>query len=486
MNMKKNVIVISSDEMRADCTGFMGNMDIKTPNLDEFAKKGVVFEKQFTAFGKCLPSRVSMQTGRYSHTDGFRTVDGENLIPEKDPNMMGLLKKNGYETAVFGLNHAWEKMFASNEPFKAYVDYHSWTGEYKDWWKAGKRSEVDPEYKMPEDLNELYCDYKGKLKDHHNDDDMHTKIAIDYLKNKRDRTRPFYLHINLGAPHPAYKCGEPFFSMYDRKKIKTFPHELPENAPLHMRKMRELRTGNDISDGSLTEMQAVYYGMITKVDLQIGEILKEIERQGLFKDSIVMFWVDHGDFASQYGLPEKWDTCMADCLLNVPYILYSPELPAGKRVKSMTEHVDIAPTVLELLGITPDWGIHGESLLPIIEGKKKKEAVFADGGHEEEMFGRVHEYVKDKTKPKNGKQRTYNMFPETMSRTKMIRTDKWKMVIRLKGGNELYHLEKDPNELKNLWGKPEYDGVVKDLQQKLIEWCLKTDTDRPYQSKVYA
>jgi choline-sulfatase len=273
--------------------------------------------------------------------------------------------------------------------------------------------------------------------------------------------------------------------MYDRKKIKAFPHELPKNAPFHMKKMRELRTGNDISDESLREIQAVYYGMITKVDSQIGEILKEIERQDLFKDSIIMFWVDHGDFAGQYGLPEKWDTCMSDCLLHVPYVLYSPELPQGKRVKSLTEHVDIAPTVLELLGLKPDWGIHGESLIPIIEGKKKKEAVFADGGHEEEMFKRVHAYKKD-DKPLDGKQRTYNEFPETMSRTKMVRTDKWKMAIRLKGGNELYNMELDPFELNNLWGKAEYDGVVKELEQKLIEWCLRTDTDRPYQNKVYA
>jgi choline-sulfatase len=229
------------------------------------------------------------------------------------------------------------------------------------------------------------------------------------------------------------------------------------------------------------------------VDRHIGRVLETIDDEGLFENTIVLFTVDHGDFAGQYGLPEKWDTCMSDCLTHVPLILWAPQLPQSVRVDGLSEHVDILPTVLELLATKPDWGVHGHSLLPVIDGKKGKEAVFADGGHEEEMFGRFNFGRKTKDgKPRalDGKQRTYAEFPESMSRTKMVRTKRWKLVARLTGGNELYDMKNDPYEMKNLWPGHEKDAtlsrVVSVLQLKMIEWCLRTDTDRPFEPNVGA
>ncbi|NLF40756.1 hypothetical protein GX586_15035 [bacterium] len=162
-------------------------------------------------------------------------------------------------------------------------------------------------------------------------------------------------------------------------------------------------------------------------------------------------------------------------------------------VTSLTEHVDIAPTILDLLGIKPDWGIHGESLLPIATGRRRKEAVFADGGHEAGMRGRFSfkPEGRDGTPKKlNGKQLTYQQCPDSMARTKMVRTERWKLVIRETGGNELYDMQADPWELNNLWNdypsNPILRDAVLDLQQKMIEWCLRTDTDRPYQEQVGA
>jgi hypothetical protein len=129
-----------------------------------------------------------------------------------------------------------------------------------------------------------------------------------------------------------------------------------------------------------------------------------------------------------------------------------------------------------------DWGIHGHSLLPAIEGRPLRDAVFADGGHEEEMWSRFN---RDPVGGM-GKQRTYAECPETMARTKMVRTDRWKLAMRLVGGNELYDMGDDPYELKNLWGEAELSSVVQELEQRMIQWCLRTDTDRPYQEEVAA
>lgn len=491
-----NLIVITSDEMRGDIPGFMGNPDCRTPNLDRFAGRAVAFRNHYTVHGKCVPSRIAAMTGRYCHTDGYRTI---NLhMPPEHPNLGMTLKNRGYEFAYLGHNHVYEneKFWGDNTKGSGCVDYHSYTTGYfaemlERQWPAPPAPEGGPE-PFPEAPGELQTARTTKplsgFIDHNR-----AEQAVRYLTEIRDRDRPFYLHCNFGTPHPAYRAEEPFYSMYDRDAIEAWPHDLPDSAPLPLRKMREVRSKNEPREEWLREVQAVYYGMCTRVDGHIGRVLDCIEQEGLFDNTIVMFWVDHGDFAGQYGLPEKWDTYMGDCILHVPQIIWAPGLPRGHVVEGLTEHVDVCPTILDLMGIEPDWGIHGTSLLPFIEHGGGKEAVFADGGHEEEMWGRCLENGRWRDQPldkMNGKQATYKLCGESMARTKMVRTERWKYVQRTVGGNELYDMQADPRELNNLWGThaddPELARVVLDLQEKMIDWCLRTDTDRPHERSVGA
>ncbi len=482
-----NVIVITSDEMRGEAPGFLGNPDCRTPNLDRLAQRGVAFENQFAVHGKCLPSRVSMVTGRYSHTDGFRSVMEENLLSEDQPDLLGRLKQEGYESAVFGLNHVWETLFASNKKGGGYTDYHSFTeGVFDDLAKqVHEVPSPGPESRsVREDLVGKFFDYRGR-KDRLEGfcDENRTAQALRYLKEVRDPDRPFYLHLNLSQPHPPYAVEEPYFSMYDRESIQSWPHQLPDNAPEPLREMRRIRTGTEVDPQALREIQATYYGMVTKVDTLVGKVVDCLETQGLMDNSIVLFWVDHGDFAGQYGLVEKWDTAMNDCILHVPMILCAPSLPRGHRVSGLTEHVDVAPTILELLGIDPDWYIHGRSLLETISGGPGKEYIFADGGHEQPMlerFANSPQSHKHKPEQMGGKQLTYLKHPTTMARTKMVRSQRYKLVVRESGGNELYDLRQDPWELHNLYGQPGMEQVVLELQHQMLQWCLRTDPDQPH------
>ena len=489
----KNVVVLTSDEMRGDCPGFMGNPDCRTPNLDALAQRGVVFDRHFTVHGKCVPSRIAMMTGRYCHTDGFRTI--HQHLPPGDPNLMGFLRAQGYETAVFGHNHVWEDLFFGEEKDKprsdGAADYHSFVGPFHDLAFLEDEAPAPTAPVTAEVLNDREGaggrieGTMGGFKDLNR-----ARQAVKYLTEVRDRSKPFYLHVNMGSPHPAYRVEEPFYSMYDRATLTKWPHELPKNAPLPMQRMREVRTGLEVDPQLLVETQAVYYGMITRVDRDLGMVLECLETQGLLENSIVLFTTDHGDFAGQYGLVEKWDTCMDDCIMHVPFILWHPDLPHGARVASLSEHVDIPRTVLELLGMEPDWGVQGESMLPLLRGERCKAAVFGDGGHEEEMWGRFSMGQRPrrdgKQRPLSGKQITYRDYPETMARTKMVRTYTHKLVMRLTGGNELYDLEADPWELDNRWDDPALNAVKLELMQKLVEWSLRTDTDRPYQPNVAA
>ena len=489
-----NLILITADEMRADCTGFGGHPLRPTPCLDRIAAKSVVCSHHFTQHGKCVPSRASMLTGRYSHTDGSRAINHECTIPDGAPNLHLALKRLGYETAFFGHNHTHENLLnGKNGKGENIADYHSYSEEHfaelnNRIWPVPAQSLFPPP--APDPCIETSCitdPITGFC------DENKAAQAIHYLTNVRDRSRPFYLHLNLGNPHPPYRVEEPFFSMFDRGDIEPYPISLPKNAPLPLRAMRGRRGGDKMTDSSARELLAVYLGMIAKVDSLIGRVLDAVEKEGLFENSLVIFTSDHGDFAGQYGLPEKWDTCMQDCLLRIPMILCAPGLKPSC-FDGLSEHVDIPPTVLDLLGVTPEpeWGIHGTSLVEQMNGGQSKDFVFADGGHEDAMIRRfntpVTHTLADGTSvlATEGKQLTYSEEPESMSRTKMVRSRDWKLVVRLAGGNELYHLPSDPFEMNNLYGHPEHATISAHLMEALVLWSLRTDTDRPFLTQVGA
>ncbi|MEJ5170773.1 MAG: sulfatase-like hydrolase/transferase, partial [Fimbriimonadales bacterium] len=280
-----------------------------------------------------------------------------------------------------------------------------------------------------------------------------------------------------------------YFSMFPDGSFEPFPHQLPEGAPLAVRAQREVRTGASPPEEWLLEIQRVYFGMIAKADALVARISEALRRTGRLEDSLVIFFSDHGDYAGQYGLVEKWDTHFADCLTRVAFGMVGDGIPRGHRVYALTEHVDVAPTILEWLGLPPLPNAHGKSLMPTIAGRERREAVFADGGHEAPMRARFNTPVEvgpEGAKHLDGKQETYRRHPDSMARAKMVRTETHKLVFRETGDHELYDLRSDPFELRNVYGHPENASVERHLMGLLLEWCLRTDPDEPYQASVGA
>jgi choline-sulfatase len=486
--MPKNLILITVDEMRGDCMAANGdNPDILSPHMDALAARGVNLNRHFTTFPKCVPARISLTSGRYTHTDGYRNIFQH--LPASQPDLLGALLQEGYRCALFGKNHCWENVFEAThtpptlEPGQQghRLHCHSWTDPYNDIYT--------------EAINR--CPPASTALDDHTrirrkcDDEAFAEQAIHFLENDRDSAQPFYLHLNFNAPHPKYEVEEPWFSMYDRDQIQPFPYTLPLNAPDSLIRQREVRLGNDVKESVLREIQAVYYSMISKVDHLIGRVTKAISAQNLWKDSVVVFLSDHGDFAGQYGIWEKWDTTFSDCLTRVPAILVAEGLPAGKRFDQLSDHTDIAPTLCNLLGIPPLPGMQGQDLLPVIRGNAApRKAVFANGGHEKESRNRVYDPFPD-TEPENphlrsDKQETYLRYPDTMARAKMVRTLDHKLVFRETGDHELYDMTLDPHELDNRFNDPDLRDIRETLLMTLLDWGLQTDTEFPRQQLVSA
>jgi arylsulfatase A-like enzyme len=493
----RNLIILHADELRGDCVGFAGNREVSTPHLDAFAAQATVLDRHFTVHPKCVPSRVAMMTGRYAHSDGVRTVMEENLLPASQPDLMKTLSAHGYETAVFGLNHCWADFWNGNKPH-GMVDWHACVeGDFAAITATSIPVPSPGARPDPPPLADGF-DLRGRittpLRSH--SDDSRAACAVHFLEHLRDRTRPFFLQLNISAPHPPYGVEEPWYSQFDPQALTLFPSELPRRVTLPLRAMRRQRMGDrPVDEAGLREVLATYYGMIAKVDMLMGRVLDCIRAQGLLEDSIVVFTSDHGDFAGQYGLCEKFDTVLADGLLRVPCAIHVPGRAGGGRCDALTQHVDLPPTVLELLGIgaSEEWNIHGSSLLPVLDGTHRPEAVFADGGHEAPMRRRFNAglWSRDPVTGRDvmataGKQHTYSHEPDSMARCSMVRTETHKLVMRETGEHELYDLRADPWELDNRYGEAGLLTVQADLAEQLMRWHLRTVPDRPFQPKVGA
>ncbi|MCC5843989.1 MAG: sulfatase-like hydrolase/transferase [Verrucomicrobia bacterium] len=489
MSVRRNLIIVTVDEMRGDCLGVNGGWpDVSTPHMDALARRGVNLTRHFTTFPKCVPARISLTTGRYSHTDGYRNIFQH--LPAGQPDLLSTLIESGYKTALFGKNHCWENVLeATHTPPELApgqtghrLDEHSWTNGYKKIYdRVMSEKEAGPQ---PE--SEAYVRRNRKYQD-----EAFAEQAVHFLREDVDPDRPFYLHVNFNAPHPRYEVEEPWYSRVNRDTLKPFPHDLPLNAPLSMKYQRKIRLGGAVSGETLREVQAVYFGMIAKVDQLCGRIFNEIEAKGLWDNTVVVFLSDHGDFAGQYGLWEKWDTSFNDCLTRVPMVMVAPDLPVGIDFMGLSDHTDVAPTLCDLLGVPRFAGIQGKSLLPVLRGERSgRGAVFANGGHEKESRKRVIDPFKDEDPAlvhiRSDKQQTYLRYPDSMARAKMVRTQTHKLVYRETGDHELYDLTFDPHEMHNRFGDPALRDVREALLMKLLDWGIRTDTEYPRQTVVSA
>ena len=220
-----------------------------------------------------------------------------------------------------------------------------------------------------------------------------------------------------------------FFSMYDRKKV---PAPIPPNfddKPEYMRLMYEKYGLMNLKEEDFKEIVATYYGMITRVDKQLGEVLNKLKEIGEYETSAIFLFSDHGDYTGDYGLTEKWPNGFHDCLIRVPLVVKMPGiLPKTKILDQMVQTINLFPTMLDIAQIQTLYTHFGKNLIPLMKGdtNKIREAVFAEGGYninEPQCFENV---IKSPDIPYIGiyydKTNIPQQKPLTVARSAMIRT----------------------------------------------------------------
>jgi arylsulfatase A-like enzyme len=465
MDSRPNLLLFMPDQLRADAVGAFGNPLARTPHLDALAARGVRFGEAYAQHSVCSPSRVSLMTGWYPHVAGHRTLT--HLLKPWEPNLLKLLRESGYHVAWVGQRGD----TFSKGVTAASTDFYGWKVRPKGGFH---RSPYPPEHPLARAFYHGRRDSDGPVLDF---DEAAVQTAEAWLADAP--REPWLLFVALVFPHPPFAVEEPWYSLHDRAAMPPPVAADIVRKPGFVRAIRE-RYGTDrLEPKDWAEIAATYYGMVSRVDDQLGRVLRAIERAGAAERTTTVFFTDHGEYLGDYGLIEKWPSGLDHCLVRNPLVIAGPGVREGARCDSLVELVDLLPTLLELGGAEAKHTHFGRSLAPLLRDATlpHRDAAFSEGG-----FLREEEHLLERAPfPYDLKAALQHERPELAGRAVALRTRDWTYVHRLYEGPELYDRRADPREQRNQAGAPAHAETERRLRDRLLEWTLATSDVIPWQ-----
>lgn len=457
---RPNIIFFMPDEMRADSLSCYGNPITKTPNIDRLARDGARFSNCHVQFPVCGASRCSMLTGWPTSVRGHRSLF--YFLRPEEPNLFRYLRQAGYDVFWFGKNDA----LAAESFYDSVTEWKDSLGEAK----PPSASLTPGSYSM------LF----GPSGDRTETSDYKSIMEAFAILDRKESERPFCIFLPLNEPHPPYTAPADFYRMYNASAIPSLiPANLRGKPDFHAG-IKELYGLSKLDDATFRQIRAVYYGQVSYSDWLLGELLEKLEKTGRVKDTAVFLMSDHGDYAGDYGLIEKWPSGLEDCLTHVPLVVRTPGGKSGVVSEDMVELYDIMQTALDLAGTRANHTHFSRSLIPQLQGGPgdTERAAFAEGGYniyEPQCF----EPMAIVRGPYLGKIKLQNERPESVSRSAMVRTRTHKFIRRPQGQSELYDLGKDPGECTNLYGDKSFSNIQQQLELKLLDHYLNTSGIAP-------
>ncbi|MCS7461621.1 sulfatase-like hydrolase/transferase [Paenibacillus doosanensis] len=481
MKKKPHMILFNPDQWRGDVMGHLGNPAAVTPHLDELvATEAVSFRSAFCQNPVCTPSRCSFMSGWYPHVRGHRTM--YHMMRPEEPVLLKTLKDAGYFVWWGGKND----LIPPTSGFDAYCDIKYEPERKPRPMFGGAFQAAGGNWRGDPGSDKYYSFFAGELdtqgEDMYYDSDWaHILGAIDFIKNA-PADQPLCIYLPILYPHPPYAVEKSWYDLIDKLLLpeRIRPEYLSEDKPSILSGLRELYQMQSWSEERWAELRATYYGMCARVDHQFGLLMKALKAAGIYDDTAVFFFSDHGDFTGDYGLVEKNQNTFEDCLTRVPFIV---KPPASEKVKpgvsdALVELIDMTATVHHYAGITPDYTLFGKSLAPLIEGEtaEHRDAVFCEGGR---LHGETH---CNESAPANESPATLYWPRGQMQRSEgpehtkatMIRTHRYKYVRRYYETDELYDLEQDPMETQNRIHDASLARVREELRERMLDFYQET------------
>ncbi|MBS0360434.1 MAG: sulfatase-like hydrolase/transferase [Proteobacteria bacterium] len=456
---RPNLILFFPDELRADALGCYGNPVCSTPNYDRLAREGARFENCHVQYPVCGASRCSLLTGWPVSVRGHRSL--YYFLRPDEPNLFRYLRQAGYDVFWYGKNDA-----LAQATFPDSVT--DWSDAGGPFGPATSKALSGPGL-TPGSASMLY----PGLDDRRTGSDWgNLQSAIRILERKED-TRPFCIFLPLFNPHPPYAAPKDFQDLYDPAKLPPLtPPGLPKH-PAYQADMRSTYHLDKLTDAELRKVRAVYYGQVSYSDWILGQLLEAVERTGHANDTALVVGSDHGDYAGDYGLTEKWPGGLEDCLTHVPMIARIPGGKSGVVASDMVELFDIMPTFLELAGTKATHTHFARSLMPQLHGGPGDpgRAAFTEAGYNLSEPQAFEPVLAGLYQPKTKLQ---NERPADVTRCAAIRTRTHKLIERPGGLSELDDVRRDPANAVNLIDDAASAKVRTELRQRLTDWYITT------------
>ena len=368
--MPPNIILITTDQQRGDCLGIAGNEAIQTPNLDALAASGTYFRRGSSECPSCFPARRSLMSGMSPAGQGMVGMQG---IDEWKPpfTLPGLLHDAGYHSYLvgklhlqptgkrFGFDHQ-ELADGSMDPNNAYVRW------LRERWG---RKEVDAAFGHGVDPNG-WIGRPGHLPEEQTMTWWCMERAIDFLKNTRDPTSPFFLNVSIFDPHPPLVPPTHYYDRYVHRDLP--PPAIGDWAedPGLQSGYPTAATRMHLRAHDMQCLRAAYYATINFIDDQIGRLLQHLRRNGLDRDTMIIFASDHGEMLGDHYLFRKcWPY---EASTRVPFIVKLPpsmDAPSGIASDCPVGLQDVLPTCLSAAGVPAPEIVTGKDLMPICRGQ---------------------------------------------------------------------------------------------------------------------
>jgi len=487
---RPNFLFITTDQQRWDALG-LHNPELKTPTMDALAARGMRFGRMYPTNAICMPARASMITGRTQR--GHQVFNHDVNLSEAIPVLGDSLRAAEYQTALIGKAHFKtadiEDLLPDRPPSGAPVAEDGlWYGPYYGFdyaeihtghaYPAGHwRTWLERNY--PEGLEQwrpenalvprsgAYASWKSALPAECHYTHWTGDRTIDWLDARRD-DRPFFLWMSFADPHKPFAPPRPYCDMYDGVQ---WPEPLPQEdvggkPPQYHRAAAGqpyggYNTRKGWSGAHFQEIAAHYYGLTTFIDDAIGRVLAALERLGLADDTHVVFTSDHGEGLGDHGIAAK-PMMSYECVNRVPMLWRHPSVAAGSLYDGVMTHLDLTPTFIELAGAEPLPGMEGRSFAAALRGETvaHRDAVVVE---------RISSLP-----PLSGEEE------RLVLKVKMLVTERWKLLHYGSAPyGELYDVEKDPEDLHNLWDDPDYAEVKRLLCERLLAELIDNELGDP-------
>ncbi|WP_284645150.1 sulfatase family protein [Paenibacillus silviterrae] len=501
---KPNILLITSDQQHWNTIGAF-NAELQTPHLDRLVREGTTFTRAYCPNPTCTPTRASIVTGMYPSQHGAWTLGTK--LAEDQQTVGDLLSAQGYRTALVGKAHfqpiGSTEEYSSLEGRDKLHDYEFWksfTGPYYGFqraemlrnhtneWLVGQHYVLWMEEKGFANWRDYFTSPTGTMDEkqqfvwpipeeyHYNTWIAERTNAL--MREYAEAEEPFFMWASFPDPHPPYLAPEPWAGMYDPDSL-TIPHgkagEHDANPP-HFGMTQQANpdfkaykeTGFGIhgyhSHTNMTPEEhkkavAVYYGMVSFMDKYIGRILDQLDALGIAEETIVIFTTDHGHFYGHHGLQAKGGFHYED-LIRVPFIVkYPGRVREGAVSDSMQSLVDLAPTFLSLAGTQIPPTMTGVNQTVVWENPETtaRDHIICEFHHEPTTI-HMKTFVDHRYKITVYYNQTYG---------------------------ELFDLQEDPGEWRNLWNDPQYASLKSELLLKYI-WAELGKEPMPMQRISHA